>query len=74
MEFIKLLVVANFIAWPIAYYAMDTWLDNYAYRIQPGLGIFLISGMLALIIALSTISYQAIKAARTNPIEALRYE
>ena len=73
-EFIKLLVVANFIAWPIAYYAMDGWLQHYAYRIQPGLGIFLISGMLALVIALSTIAYQAIKAARANPIDSLRYE
>jgi putative ABC transport system permease protein len=73
-EFIKLVIVANFVAWPIAYYAMNLWLQQYAYRIQPGLGIFIISGTLALIIALSTISYQAIKAARANPIDSLRYE
>ena len=73
-EFIKLVIVANLVAWPIAYYAMNLWLQQYAYRIQPGLGIFIISGTLALIIALSTISYQAIKAARANPIDSLRYE
>ena len=73
-EFTKLVAVANLVAWPLAYYAMELWLQQYAYRIQLGLGVFVISGILALIIALSTISYQAIKAARANPIDALRYE
>ena len=73
-EFIKLIVVANFVAWPVAYIAMNAWLQHYAYRIQLGPGIFMLSGLLALCIALSTIGYQAIKAARANPIDSLRYE
>lgn len=73
-EFTKLVAVANLVAWPLAYYAMDLWLQQYAYRIQLGLGVFVISGILALAIALGTISYQAIKAARANPIDSLRYE
>ena len=73
-EFTKWVLVANIIAWPIAYVAMNRWLQNFAYRINIGLGTFVLAGMLALVIALLTIGYQAIKAARANPVEALRYE
>lgn len=72
--FIKLVLIANLIAWPIAYFAMNRWLQDFAYRINLGVEIFLFSGLLALAIALLTVSFQAIKAALTNPVEALRYE
>ena len=73
-EFLLLVFIANIIAWPIAYYFIDRWLQNFAYRINIGLGIFLVSGMIALVIALLTVSYQTIKAARANPVDSLRYE
>ena len=64
----------DIIAWPVAYYFMKKWQQNFAYRIDAGMGIFIISGVIALIIALLTVSYQSIKAARANPVEALKYE
>lgn len=74
IDFIKLLIVANIIAWPIAYYTMDKWLTNFAYHIELGIGIFALSGAIALIVALLTVGTQTLKAARNNPIDALRYE
>ena len=73
-EFTKWILVANIIAWPIAYLAMNRWLQNFAYRINIGIGTFILAALLALVIALLTVGYQAIKAARANPVEALRYE
>ena len=73
-EFIKWVLVANIIAWPIAYFASNKWLQNYAYRINIGAGPFFLSAFLAVIIALITVGYQAIKAARANPVDSLRYE
>ena len=73
-DFLKLVLIANIIAWPIAYYAMNQWLQSFAYRIDLGISTFILSGLIALLIALLTVSYQAIKAARANPVEALRYE
>lgn len=73
-DFVKLLLFANIIAWPIAYWAMDKWLANFAYRMELGIGIFLLSGLLTLIIALLTVNVQTLKAARSNPVDALRYE
>jgi putative ABC transport system permease protein len=73
-EFILLVGLANLIAWPVAYYAMNRWLQDFAYRIELGPGVFIVGGVLALIIALMTVSAQAIKAARANPVDALRYE
>ena len=73
-EFVKWVVLANIIAWPAAYIALHTWLSNYAYRIKLEWWVFLLSGMLALAIAFFTVSYQALKTARTDPVEALRYE
>ncbi len=74
VEFVKLVLIANLLAWPIAYFALNKWLQNYAHRIDIGAGPFLLSALLALIIALITVGYQAIKAARANPIDSLRYE
>ncbi len=73
-EFIKWILIANIIAWPVAFYAMSKWLQNFAYRIHIGLGIFILSGIIAMLIAIFTVSYQAIKAANSNPVEALKYE
>lgn len=69
-----LILVANLLAWPLAYYAMSRWLESFAYRIDLGLGIFVLGGVLTLTVAWLTVSYQAIKMARTSPVEALRYE
>jgi putative ABC transport system permease protein len=73
-EFIKWIAVANIIAWPVAYYFMDKWLQDFAYRIDISWWLFVAAGFIALFIALLTVSYQAIKAATSNPVEALRYE
>ncbi len=73
-EFTKWILVANIFALPIAYFAMHKWLQNFVYRINIGIWIFILSASLALIIALLTVSYQSIKAAVANPVESLRYE
>ena len=73
-EFIILVIFANFIAWPVAWYAMNKWLQNFAYRIDLTIWPFLLAGLAALLIALLTVSWQAIRAATANPVEALRYE
>ena len=73
-EFTGWVLIANLIAWPAAYLIMNNWLANFAYRTNIGLGIFLLSGVAALIIALVTVSSHAIKAAMANPVESLHYE
>ena len=73
-EFVLLLTIANLIAWPVTYWAMGQWLNGFAYRIAPGVKIYVLCSMLAVFIALCTVSLQAIRAARSNPVDALRYE
>jgi putative ABC transport system permease protein len=73
-ESAKWVLIANVIAWPAAYYTMDRWLQNFAYKTSDGVWIFVISGGAALLIALLTVSFHAIKAAMANPVESLRYE
>lgn len=73
-EFTKWVIVANIFAWPIAWYAMHNWLQNFVYRIEIGYSVFILASGIALIIALFTVSSQAIKAAVANPVESLRYE
>ena len=73
-QFIILIILANLIAWPLAYYFMNGWLKDFAYRIDIGISTFIIAGILTLLIAIFTISYQAIKAAAVNPAKSLRYE
>jgi len=73
-EFITWIIIANIVAWPLAYFIMNKWLQNFAYRVNIGIWIFILSASLALIIALLTLSYQSIKAAVANPVESLRYE
>ncbi len=73
-EFTKWVLIANIIAWPLAFYFMNSWLQNFAYRIDPGLGTFLLAAIIALFIALLTVSFQAVKVAVSNPVDALRSE
>ena len=73
-EFTKWVLLANIIAWPAAYYFMNNWLEDFAYRINITPWVFIISGGIALLIALITVSFQAIKAAIANPVESLKYE
>lgn len=73
-DFVKLVLAANLVAWPVAYFAMNRWLQDFAYRVNIGWWVFALAGGAALLIALLTVSLQAIKAALANPVEALRYE
>ena len=73
-EFLFLVLLANGIAWPIAYYLMHDWLSGFAYQTALNVLPFVASAIMALIIAFGTVSIQAIRAARSNPIDALRYE
>ena len=73
-DFIKWVVIAFVIATPIAYYAMNKWLENFAYKTTLSWWIFALAGILALGIALLTVSWQSWRAATRNPVEALRYE
>ncbi|WP_321288447.1 FtsX-like permease family protein [uncultured Sunxiuqinia sp.] len=73
-DFVKWVIIAFVIATPIAYYAMNKWLENFAYKTTLSWWIFALAGMLALGIALLTVSWQSWRAATRNPVEALRYE
>ena len=73
-EFIRLLVLANLIAWPLAYCVMHKWLQNFAYRIDVSILVFVLSAACTLIVALFTMSFRSVRAARANPADTLRYE
>ena len=73
-NFIKWVLVANLIAWPAAWFIMNSWLQNFAYRIKLSWWMFILAAVLALLIALITVSFQTVKAALKNPIDSLRYE
>jgi putative ABC transport system permease protein len=73
-DFMQLIVVANIIAWPIVWYAMNQWLQSYAYRTSLNWLMFFLTAVAAITIALLTVGFQTIKAALANPVEALRYE
>ena len=73
-QFMRLVLVANLIAWPVAWYAMNKWMQNYAYRVDLSIWPFLLAGFSALSIALLTVSFQTIRAATANPVESLQYE
>ncbi len=74
MDFLKLVMIAILVATPVAWYLMNNWLQNFAYRISIQWWVFLVAGVLAILIALITISFQAIKAALANPVKSLRSE
>lgn len=73
-DFVKLVIIGFLIAAPVAYYAMNQWLANFAYSIRPGIGLFALAGGMALLIALATVSWQAVRAALANPVDSLRSE
>ena len=73
-EFTKLVVISNVLAWPIAYYTMNKWLQDFAYRVSIGVQTFLLAGALAFVIALFSVGYQSVRSALANPVKALRYE
>jgi putative ABC transport system permease protein len=73
-EFTATIVLANLIAWPAAYYLMKKWLDNFAYRIDLGIGVFALATLLALGVALISVGWQSLKAATADPVNSLKYE
>jgi putative ABC transport system permease protein len=73
-HFIRLVIVSNLLAWPLAWFAIHRWLEDYAYRIPMSWWVFVIAGVLAMAIALITVSILAFRAAVTNPVNSLRTE
>jgi putative ABC transport system permease protein len=73
-DFIKLVLIALLIATPISWFVMHGWLQDFAYRISISVWVFVLAGLLAVLIALFTISFQALKAAAANPVKSLRTE
>ena len=73
-DFLKLVIISLVIASPVAWWAMNTWLEKYTYRVNIGWWVFALAGLLSVAIALITVSYQAIKAAIANPVKSLRTE
>jgi len=65
---------ANLIAWPVAFFMVSDWLQNFAYRVNLSWWVFGLGGAIALLIALATVGYQALRAALSNLVNALRYE
>jgi len=72
--FVKWVLIANIIAWPVAWVGMKYWLQDFAYRIDIGILPFVLSSGIALLIAVITVSYQSIKAGRSDPVKALKFE
>lgn len=73
-EFIFLILIANIVAWPLGYYISNRWLQSFAYQTSIGVWAFIFASVLALMVALISVSYQSVKAAIANPIDSLRYE
>jgi hypothetical protein len=73
-EFLKWILLANLLAWPIAYFVMTKWLQEFAYKVSMGPFVFIMSACLTLMIAVLTVSYHSMKAAFANPVDSLRYE
>ena len=73
-EFLKLVLIANVIAWPIAWWIMSKWLQDFAYPIKISWWVFLIAGVSAITLTIITVSFQAIKAALMNPVTSLKSE
>ena len=71
-HFIGLVVIANLIAWPLAWLALHRWMQDNAYRVAISWWVFVLAGMAALVIALATVSFHAIKAALSNPVKTMR--
>ncbi len=73
-DFLRWVLISNLVAWPLIYFGMNKWLENFAYRTSIDLSPFIISGLIGFVIAFITISLQTVKAANSNPIESLQYE
>ena len=73
-DFLKLVMIGFLVAIPVAWYALNGWLDNFAYRIDVGVGVFLLAGLAAALIAIATVSWQSIRAALANPVDSLKDE
>lgn len=73
-EYIILVLTANLIAWPVAWYLMNRWLSEFAYRIDIGIGTLFTIGMLTALVALLTVGYKALQVARADPVDAIKYE
>ena len=73
-DFLQLVIISGIISSPIAYYLMNGWLADFAYRINITFDLFIYAILISLFIALSTIVYHAVKAAITSPVKSLRYE
>jgi putative ABC transport system permease protein len=74
IHFVKLVLIANLIAWPVAWILINKWLSDFAYRIPISWWVFAMAGVAAILIALITVSFQAVKAAVANPVNSLRTE
>ena len=74
VDFLKLVLISNLIAWPIAFYIMTKWLEDFAYKIDIGIWVFVIALFATMVVALITVSYHSVKAALANPIDSLKYE
>ena len=73
-QFLRWVLLANILSWPVAYYVMYNWLENFAYRVNMGIVVFVFSSLITLLIAFLTLSIQSIKAATADPVDSLRYE
>ena len=73
-EFLKWILLANLIAWPIGYFVMSKWLQDFAYKVNIGPMVFVLSAGLTLLVAVLTVSYHSLKVALANPVDSLRYE
>jgi putative ABC transport system permease protein len=73
-EFFAWVLLSNLIAWPLSFFAARQWLNEFAYRIPLGIGIFLFSSALAVLLTVATVGYQSLRAALANPVDSLRYE
>ncbi|MFC2156888.1 ABC transporter permease, partial [Acidobacteriota bacterium] len=72
-EFLKWVIAGNIIAWPLAYFAMQKWLQNFVYQTSIDIWIFIFSGLLTAVFSLAIVSVQSLKASQRNPVESLRY-
>jgi putative ABC transport system permease protein len=73
-EYVRIILISNLIGWPIAYIAMSRWLEGFAYSIDLSWYYFLVAGLVTVMVAMVTVSYQSVKAAFSNPVDSLRNE